>query len=110
MIGALSILESLDLIDKDQLGWWLSERQLSNGGLNGRPEKLEDVCYSWWVLSSLDMIGKIHWINSDSLVNFILSAQVNWTKFRIRTVVLQIVLEICPMFFIRFLGYVAFHF
>ena len=26
------------------LGWWLAERQLPNGGLNGRPEKLEDVC------------------------------------------------------------------
>lgn len=27
------------------LGWWLAERQLPNGGLNGRPEKLEDVRY-----------------------------------------------------------------
>jgi len=27
-------------------GWWLSERQLPNGGLNGRPEKLEDVSTS----------------------------------------------------------------
>ncbi len=29
----------------------------------GRPEKLPDVCYSWWVLASLKMIGKIHWIS-----------------------------------------------
>ena len=29
----------------------------------GRPEKLPDVCYSWWVLASLKIIGKIHWIN-----------------------------------------------
>lgn len=33
----------LDLVDKDLVGAWLSERQLPNGGLNGRPEKLEDV-------------------------------------------------------------------
>ena len=29
----------------------------------GRPEKLPDVCYSWWVLASLKIIGKIHWID-----------------------------------------------
>jgi prenyltransferase beta subunit len=31
------------VVDRDLLGAWLSERQLPNGGLNGRPEKLEDV-------------------------------------------------------------------
>lgn len=59
------------------LGWWLSERQLPNGGLNGRPEKLEDVCYSWWNLAGLAIIGKLHWINRDKLISFILSAQVS---------------------------------
>eukprot|EP01133_Synstelium_polycarpum_P011905 gene11905-13871_t len=41
-VGALAILGRLDLVDCDQLGWWLSERQLPNGGLNGRPEKTSD--------------------------------------------------------------------
>jgi hypothetical protein len=31
------------VIDVPTLGWWLAERQLPNGGMNGRPEKLEDV-------------------------------------------------------------------
>ena len=31
--------------------------------LSGRPEKLPDVCYSWWVLSSLSIIGRLHWID-----------------------------------------------
>ncbi|KAN0060383.1 Rab geranylgeranyltransferase [Thecaphora frezii] len=74
-IAALSILDSLDRIDRDKVGWWLAERQLPNGGLNGRPQKLEDVCYSWWVLSALSMIGRLHWIDADKLCNFILSAQ-----------------------------------
>jgi geranylgeranyl transferase type-2 subunit beta len=56
-VAALTIVGRLDLINRDRLGAWLSERQLPNGGLNGRPEKLEDVCYGWWVLSSLAMIG-----------------------------------------------------
>ncbi|KAF4213325.1 hypothetical protein CNMCM8980_002196 [Aspergillus fumigatiaffinis] len=46
-VGALAIAGRLDLVNKDRLGRWLSERQLDNGGLNGRPEKLPDACYSW---------------------------------------------------------------
>lgn len=42
-VGALAILDRLDEVDTETLAWWLSERQLPNGGLNGRPEKLEDV-------------------------------------------------------------------
>lgn len=79
-LGTLAITGKLDLVDKDRLGGWLSERQLKNGGLNGRPEKLEDVCYSWWVVSSLAMIGKVHWIDGDKLVEFILKCQVSLSQ------------------------------
>ena len=42
-VGTLAILDKLEEVDTDMLAWWLAERQLPNGGLNGRPEKLEDV-------------------------------------------------------------------
>ncbi|KAF8152212.1 terpenoid cyclases/protein prenyltransferase alpha-alpha toroid [Crassisporium funariophilum] len=74
-VAALAILDRLDVVDVDTLGWWLAERQLPNGGLNGRPEKLEDVCYSFWVLSSLSILNKVSWIDADMLSKFILSAQ-----------------------------------
>ena len=74
-VGALAILGRLDLVDKNKLGGWLSERQLPVGGLNGRPEKAEDVCYSWWVGSSLAMIDRLHWIDGQRLAKFILSCQ-----------------------------------
>ncbi|KZF26796.1 type II protein geranylgeranyltransferase beta subunit [Xylona heveae TC161] len=74
-VGALAIANRLDLVDRNKLGIWLSERQLPNGGLNGRPEKLEDVCYSWWVASSLAMIDRLHWIDSEKLAKFILTCQ-----------------------------------
>jgi geranylgeranyl transferase type-2 subunit beta len=92
-VAALAILDRLDEIDQPTLCWWLSERQLPNGGLNGRPEKLEDasfrthdcsvvllilcfqVCYSFWVLSALSILGKLSWIDSSKLEAFILSAQ-----------------------------------
>ncbi|KAK4240773.1 terpenoid cyclases/protein prenyltransferase alpha-alpha toroid [Achaetomium macrosporum] len=74
-VAALTIAGRQDLVDKGRLGRWLSERQIAGGGLNGRPEKKEDVCYSWWVLSSLEMIGKTHWIDKDQLIAFILRCQ-----------------------------------
>lgn len=74
-VATLAIAKRLDLVDKDKLGRWLSERQVPAGGLNGRPEKKEDVCYSWWVLSSLSMIDRVHWIDREALINFILNSQ-----------------------------------
>lgn len=71
-----NVSENLHLLDCDRLGWWLCERQLPSGGLNGRPEKLPDVCYSWWVLASLTIMGRLHWISAEKLEQFILSCQV----------------------------------
>lgn len=45
-IGALSILNAVGRMGSEgrrRHEVWLSERQLPNGGLNGRPQKLEDV-------------------------------------------------------------------
>ncbi len=79
-LAALSIAGELDSYlgeeGKDRLGAWLSERQLDDsGGLNGRPMKDVDVCYSWWVGSSLAMIDRLHWIDKKKLTTFILKCQ-----------------------------------
>lgn len=75
-VAALAIAGRLDLVpDVDKLAAWLAERQVAGGGLNGRPEKKEDVCYSWWVLSSLQIIGRAHWIDRQALIGFILRCQ-----------------------------------
>jgi geranylgeranyl transferase type-2 subunit beta len=97
-VAALAILDKLEEVDQPMLCWWLAERQLPNGGLNGRPEKLEDVrsvffvrlhhantawhvhkvCYSFWVLSALSILNKLSWIDGNKLTAFILSAQVRF--------------------------------
>ncbi|KAI5970923.1 BET2 [Candida margitis] len=79
-VGALAIMNKLDVLVDDGLDEkicsWLSERQvLPSGGFNGRPEKLPDVCYSWWVLSTLSILGKAHWVDLEKLEAFILSCQ-----------------------------------
>lgn len=71
----MAITSQLHQVNSDLLGWWLCERQLPSGGLNGRPEKLPDVCYSWWVLASLKIIGRLHWIDREKLRSFILACQ-----------------------------------
>ena len=74
-LGALCIANALDRIDQNRLGMWLALRQLPSGGLNGRPEKKADVCYSWWVISSLSMLRRQHWIDKEALFRYILSCQ-----------------------------------
>ena len=78
-VGFLSITGHLNEVDADLLGWWLAERQLPSGGLNGRPEKLPDVCYSWWVLASLSILGRLHWIDKEKMISYILASQDNET-------------------------------
>ena len=74
-VGALCVCGRLESLQRDVLAWWLAERQCDSGGLNGRPEKQADVCYSWWILSSLRMLGCDHWIDRDALAKFILQCQ-----------------------------------
>lgn len=77
-VGALAIVGRLDALTSSQqnnIAMWLSERQVPEGGLNGRPSKLPDVCYSWWVLSTLAILKKADWIDFDKLTEFILNCQ-----------------------------------
>ena len=74
-VGTLAIAGELDLCQRDLLGWWLCERQTPGGGLNGRPQKEADVCYSWWVLSSLCVLERDKWIDGGRLRDYILSCQ-----------------------------------
>ena len=75
-VGALAIAGCLNSgSNNETLAWWLAERQTPGGGLNGRPQKDADVCYSWWVLSSLAMLGKKDWIDAQALRDFILHCQ-----------------------------------
>lgn len=74
-LGALSLCDSLARVS-NKTASWLSERQvLPSGGFNGRPEKLPDLCYSWWVMLSLVILQKAHWIDAEMLEKFILQCQ-----------------------------------
>ncbi|CAD8089400.1 unnamed protein product [Paramecium primaurelia] len=75
-VGTLYLCEDLTF-NIDELSMWIHERQTSKGGLNGRPEKLADVCYSWWMYSALCLLKREQWINQQALENYILECQDN---------------------------------
>lgn len=72
-VSTFSILG--EALDSDDLVEWLVWRQLPCGGFNGRPEKLPDVCYSWWILSSLSSLNSTDRIDKSKLKEFILNCQ-----------------------------------
>mmetsp|Transcript_251 Transcript_251/g.330 ORF Transcript_251/g.330 Transcript_251/m.330 type:complete len:357 (-) Transcript_251:209-1279(-) len=75
-LGALQVAEyHFSNQEADDLAWWLCERQCDSGGLNGRPEKQADVCYSFWALTCLRILGRTNWLDGDRLASFILQCQ-----------------------------------
>ncbi len=59
----------------DKLGFWLAERQTELGGFNGRPEKAPDVCYSWWILATMEILRISDFIDRRKLRDFVIKSQ-----------------------------------
>lgn len=58
-IGILYLLNRLDDINLNSVIRWIAERQMQfSGGFQGRPNKLVDSCYSWWIGSSSRIISE----------------------------------------------------
>lgn len=73
-VSALRSLGALDYIDKEKIAEFLAFRQCANGGLNGRINKKEDVCYSFWILATSKLIGE-SCINLEALHDFIFTCE-----------------------------------
>ena len=56
-VSAFALLNKMNRIPVKKVKQFLASRQTKLGGFNGRPEKLPDLCYSWWVLSSLHSVN-----------------------------------------------------
>ncbi|ELQ76003.1 Protein geranylgeranyltransferase type II, beta subunit [Trachipleistophora hominis] len=72
---SLKLLNALHRIDKTRMTFFLINRQEPSGGLNGRPYKKEDVCYSFWTLCSLDILNGVKYIDSNKLREYIEKCQ-----------------------------------
>lgn len=76
-VAALALSKRLsDISDRQKLEHWLLCRQQSlQGGFNGRIEKLEDVCYSFWCGASMQILDIHHLISVPNDVEWLLSCQ-----------------------------------
>jgi len=73
-IASLALMGRLDAIpDKNKLLKWLVNRQ--ELGFNGRPNKLTDTCYSFWVGASIGLLGHFDLITEKLTRSFTLSCQ-----------------------------------
>lgn len=72
-LAALTLLgEHLGTFPADwETARWLAERQQDCGGFNGRTDKEPDLCYSFWVLASLHLLAKVHWVDCDAARAFV---------------------------------------
>ncbi|KAI8907466.1 terpenoid cyclases/protein prenyltransferase alpha-alpha toroid [Powellomyces hirtus] len=69
-IASLHLMGRLgELKSRDALVYWLLTRQ--EGGFNGRPNKASDTCYSFWVGSSLEMLGAYEFVDIKALRRFL---------------------------------------
>ncbi|BEI79949.1 hypothetical protein CcaverHIS002_0104780 [Cutaneotrichosporon cavernicola] len=69
--AGLSLLGGVE--DDGETTRWIVQRQL--GGFQGRPGKLEDVCYSFWCCGALATFDREALVNAPANTSFILDAQ-----------------------------------
>ena len=58
-LAGLSLLQMIPRMthrSRQRLIRWLGSRQCEGGGINGRPGKKADACYTWWTLASAKLI------------------------------------------------------
>jgi len=56
VLSALRSLGQINKIDRRSIEEFLVWRQCPNGGINGRVNKKEDVCYSFWAFSAMRLL------------------------------------------------------
>ncbi|XP_023342195.1 geranylgeranyl transferase type-1 subunit beta [Eurytemora carolleeae] len=75
-VAALSLLDSLDRLPQSKIAGlkrWCVNRQIS--GFQGRPNKAEDTCYTFWLGAALKILEGSNYIDWSEIKNFVLTTQ-----------------------------------
>jgi geranylgeranyl transferase type-1 subunit beta len=78
-VAALTLMNRMDVLDQDLLIHWCVHRQME--GMQGRPNKAEDTCYSYWIGATLCLVGRADLLDQEPLRNFILKCQTQMGGF-----------------------------
>ncbi|MFS8012716.1 putative protein geranylgeranyltransferase type I [Helianthus anomalus] len=69
------------IIDVPLLLEWCLQRQAVDGGFQGRPNKISDTCYAFWVGGVLKILGANKFMNERTLREFLLTCQSKYGGF-----------------------------
>uniref|UniRef100_A0A0D6R9D2 Prenyltransferase alpha-alpha toroid domain-containing protein n=1 Tax=Araucaria cunninghamii TaxID=56994 RepID=A0A0D6R9D2_ARACU len=69
------------VIDLPSVVEWSLQKQMPNGGFQGRANKASDTCYSFWVGGSLKLLGAHHFIDQEALRCFLFTCQFKYGGF-----------------------------
>lgn len=75
-VATLSLMENLDALSMKQrsdLVRWLVNRQ--HQGFNGRPDKDDDTCYTFWIGATLNILNASDLVKWDSIFSFVLTTE-----------------------------------
>lgn len=82
-VAALMLMDRLDeVIDEEwrkELIQWCVNRQV--GGMQGRPNKAEDTCYSYWIGGTLRLLGQDALLDHNALRDFVMQCQTRMGGF-----------------------------
>lgn len=72
---------SSSIIDVPLLLDWCLQRQADDGGFQGRPNKVSDTCYAFWIGGVLRILGANNFIDEITLRKFLLTCQSEYGGF-----------------------------
>ena len=80
-VASLVLMNRLEdgLQSRQDLIRWCTSRQV--GGMQGRPNKDEDTCYSFWIGATLCLLGHDDLLNHDKLRDFVWLCQTPYGGF-----------------------------
>ncbi|WJX81087.1 protein geranylgeranyltransferase type I [Trifolium repens] len=79
--NVLSSCNGSSLIDLPLLLDWIVQRQGTDGGFQGRPNKPSDTCYAFWIGAVLKILGGCNFVDNKALRGFLLSCQYEYGGF-----------------------------
>jgi len=77
-VASLSLMGRLEDMGEtrlENLTRWCLSRQVPASGLNGRPNKPEDTCYSFWIGATLSLLNMLEMIDYVAMRRFVLNTQ-----------------------------------
>ncbi|KAK9061190.1 hypothetical protein SSX86_018370 [Deinandra increscens subsp. villosa] len=69
------------IIDIPSLLDWCLQRQAVDGGFQGRPNKISDTCYAFWIGGVLRILGANKFLSETTLREFLLTCQSEYGGF-----------------------------